>query len=449
MTGVPLSGWGRWPEVVATTVVPRSEAEVVGLLKDGQPLISRGLGRSYGDPALPRSEEGRVVDSLGMACMESFDETSGLLVAEAGVSLADIIQVFLPRGWFLPTTPGTKFVTLGGAVAADVHGKNHHVDGTFGTHVDFLDLVIPGGKVLRCGPTQNAELFGATIGGMGLTGHIVRVGVRLRRVPSAWCKVRYIKAANLEAMIRLLSEHDASYRHTVAWIDCLASGDRLGRGVLMLGNEATAGELGERQRAQPHLLPRRRKLSVPFDFPGWALNSLTVRAFNAVYYGLSRDCEKLVDFDKFFYPLDTINHWNRIYGKRGFIQYQVFFPDATAAIGLRQTLDAVSASGLSSFLAVLKRCGPANAFPLSFLDTGFTLAMDMPVVPEKLDVLMPVLERILVEHGGRIYFAKDACVSRDLIPRMYPRLGDFRRIQRSVDPQGVLRSHLSDRLGLV
>jgi decaprenylphospho-beta-D-ribofuranose 2-oxidase len=449
MNTAPLSGWGRWPVISACKVAPKNEAEAIALLSDGEKLISRGLGRSYGDPALPSAEGGRVVDSLAMSRMESFDESTGALVAEGGVSLAEIIEAFLPRGWFLPTTPGTKFVTLGGAVAADVHGKNHHVDGTFGTHVTFFDLVVPGGQVLRCSPEKNSEIFAATIGGMGLTGHILRVGLRLRRVPSAWCKVRYMKAGNLEAMVHLLSEHDASYRHTVAWIDCLESGEALGRGILMLGNEAAVDELPPEHREHPHALPRRRKLSVPFDFPGWALNSLTVKAFNAIYYGLGRDCEKLVDFEKFFYPLDAISHWNRIYGKRGFIQYQVFFPDCSAVQGLRKTLDAISRSGLSSFLAVLKRCGPANTFPLSFLDTGFTLALDMPVVPEKLDVLMPELERILAEHNGRIYFAKDACAAPDLIPKMYPRLDEFRKVQRALDPRSVLRSHLSTRLGLI
>jgi decaprenylphospho-beta-D-ribofuranose 2-oxidase len=433
---------------VSEVVEPTSEQAVRKLMQENQPIVSRGLGRSYGDPALPRSPGGRVLSGLGMGKMIAFDESTGVLVAESGVSLAEIIEVFLPRGWFLPTTPGTKFVTLGGAVAADVHGKNHHMDGTFGTYVEFLDLMVPGGKVIRCSQSENSDIFRATIGGMGLTGHILRVGIRLHRVPSAWCKVRYIKARNLEAMVRSLSEHDANFRHTVAWIDCLATGESLGRGVLMLGNEAKPEELPAQQRDRPHQLPVRRKLSVPFDFPSWALNQFTVKAFNFAYYNLARECEKLVDFEKFFYPLDTIDNWNRIYGKRGFIQYQVFFPDASADDGLRETLGAISESGLSSFLAVLKRCGPANDFSLSFLDKGFTLALDMPVHPAKFEVLMPKLERILVECRGRIYFAKDACVSPALVPGMYPRLDEFRRIQRVLDPQGILHSHLSTRLGL-
>lgn len=419
------------------------------MMQDYRPIVSRGLGRSYGDPALPSSPGGRVLSGLGMTKMVTFDDATGVLVAESGVSLAEVIEVFLPRGWFLPTTPGTKFVTLGGAVAADVHGKNHHVDGTFGAHVEFLDLVVPGGQVMRCSQSENSDVFRATIGGMGLTGHILRVAIRLRRVPSAWCKVRYIKARNLKMMMGLLSEHDANYRHTVAWIDCLATGERLGRGVLMLGNEAQPEDLPAPQRARPHELPARRKLSVPFDFPSWALNHLTVKAFNFAYYNLARDCEKIVDFEKFFYPLDTISNWNRIYGRRGFIQYQVFFPDESAEAGLRETLAAISESGHSSFLAVLKRCGAANGFPLSFLDKGFTLALDMPVVPGKFRDLMPKLEHIMLERSGRIYFAKDACVSPELVPAMYPRLDEFRRVQRSLDPHSMLRSHLSNRLRLV
>ena len=443
-----LAGWGNFPVSDAEVNSPETEKALFRECNSGQVQISRGLGRSYGDAALPSKDCGNVLSSLRLNRFVSFDEMSGVLVAESGVSLAEIIEVFLPRGWFLPTVPGTKFVTLGGAVAADIHGKNHHVDGTFGAHVAWLDLVVPSGAVLNCSPTSNPEIFRATIGGMGLTGHVLRVAIRLRRVPSAYCKVRYIKGKNLAHTLALLSEHDANYRHTVAWMDCLASGDQLGRGVLMLGNEAELSDLPAAKISYPHRLPSRPQLSVPFYFPSWFLGKAFVKIFNFLYYGVARNSEKLVDFEKFFFPLDTIKHWNRIYGRRGFVQFQAYFPDATAEQGLQECLEAISRAGLASFLAVLKRSGKANDFPLTFLDKGYTLALDIPANPKKLPQLMTELDLILSRLGGRIYFAKDAMVNPDLISKMYPRLAEFKRIKATVDPRGLLRSKLSERLHL-
>ena len=447
MKDEPLAGWGRLPCVLASQARPTTRAALGTAWAVSGRRISRGLGRSYGDAALP-SRDGFALSSLGMAKMVSFDEASGILVAESGVSLAEIIEVFLPRGWFLPVVPGTKFVTLGGAVAADIHGKNHHVDGTFGVHVAWLELLLPSGGLLRCSEGQEAPVFRATIGGMGLTGHIERVAIRLRRVPSAWCKVRTIRGRDLGHTLELLATHDGSYRHTVAWMDCVAVGDRLGRGVVMLGNEATPKELPPKAAATPHRLPPKAKLAVPFDMPECALGPLTVGAFNACYYGLAKDDEKLVDFEKFFFPLDTIRDWNRIYGSRGFSQFQAYFPDATARDGLHACLAAISRSRQASFLAVLKRSGPANDFPLSFLDLGYTLALDLPGPARSLAPLMAELDQILSAHRGKVYFAKDAFVSPALVPAMYPRLEEFRRVQRALDPSGAVRSLLSTRLQL-
>ena len=443
-----IAGWGNFPVTSANVSMPTGEAELSQEVKSGHHSISRGLGRAYGDAALPAENGGAVLSGLGLNRFITFDEASGILVAESGVSLAEIIEVFLPRGWFLPTVPGTKFVTLGGAVAADIHGKNHHVDGSFGVHVAWLDLVIPSGAVFHCSPTNNTEIFRATIGGMGLTGHVLRVAIRLRRVPSAYCKVRYIKSKNLEHTLALLAENDAHYHHTVAWMDCLASGDGLGRGVLMLGNEAEPSDLPKSKAAHPYQIPRRPSLAVPFNFPSWFLGNTFVRIFNFLFYGAARNSEKIVDYEKFFFPLDTIKHWNRIYGRRGFIQFQAFFPDATAEEGLRKSLEAISDAGLASFLAVLKRSGPANDFPLSFLDKGYTLALDIPGDLNKLPQLMQKLDTILAEQSGRIYFAKDAMVNPDLIPNMYPGLAEFKRVKTAVDPKGLIRSRLSERLHL-
>lgn len=443
-----IAGWGNFPVSLAQVKSPDGERNLVSEVTSGNAFISRGLGRAYGDSALPAKEGGVVLSSLELNRFIWFDEKTGDLVAESGVSLAEIIKVFLPRGWFLPTVPGTKFVTLGGAVAADIHGKNHHIDGTFGVHIQWLDLVTPSGAVLHCTPKENREVFRATIGGMGLTGHILRVAVRLRRVASAYCKVRYIKSKNLADTLALLSEHDAHYRHTVAWMDCLAEGDNLGRGVLMLGNEAELSDLPETLQKSPYKLPKRLQLTIPFYFPSWFLGNTFVRAFNTLYYGLARNEEKIVDFEKFFFPLDTISHWNRIYGRRGFVQFQAYFPDATAAEGLRKCLEAISRTGLASFLAVLKRSGAANDFPLSFLDKGYTLALDIPGNAQVLSVLTKELDQVMSELGGRIYFAKDALVDAKLIPAMYPRLAEFKRIKKQVDPRRLIRSRLSERLHL-
>ena len=442
-----LAGWGRLPVADAPQSRPTTTDELKAAWAVPGLRISRGLGRAYGDAALPAAD-GFALSALGMSRMVSFDEATGVLVAESGVSLAEIVETFLPRGWFLPVVPGTKFVTLGGAVAADIHGKNHHVDGTFGIHVAWLDLLLPTGGSLRCSPGQEAAVFRATIGGMGLTGHIERVAIRLRRVPSAWCKVRTLRGRDLAHTLELLAANDGSYRHTVAWMDCVAVGDRLGRGVVMLGNEATPSELPPKAAAAPHRLPPKAKLAVPFDLPECALGPLTVGAFNACYYGLAKDAEQLVDFEKFFFPLDAIRDWNRIYGRRGFAQFQAYFPDATAEAGLRACLDAIGRSRQASFLAVLKRSGAANDFPLSFLDLGYTLALDLPGPAKKLAPLMAELDAILAAHRGKVYFAKDAFVSPSLMPAMYPRLDEFRRIQRALDPSGTVRSLLSNRLKL-
>ncbi len=299
MKNIDIAGWGRLPVVAGKLCEPSTTKEITEAWRSFPPRISRGLGRSYGDASLPISA-GFAFSGASQNRLLSFDENKGILKAEAGVSLAEIIEIFLPRGWFPVVVPGTKFVTLGGAVAADIHGKNHHVDGSFGAHVIAFDLLLPDGCRLVCSAVDNPDIFRATIGGMGLTGHILCVTLRLRRVSSAWCKVRTLHGRNLEHSLALLAQHDQAYRHTVAWMDCLAGGDELGRGVLMLGNEATPADLPSDIRAIPHRMPARRKLRVPFVFPSWALGPFSVGLFNRCYYGLTRETEKLVDFEKFF-----------------------------------------------------------------------------------------------------------------------------------------------------
>jgi decaprenylphospho-beta-D-ribofuranose 2-oxidase len=337
---------------------------------------------------------------------------------------------------------------MGGAVAADVHGKNHHRDGSFAGCLESLDLLTATGQVLTCSPHEHADVFWATIGGMGLTGVILRVRLRLQRTPSAYLGVAYRRAANLDQALELFSD-DAGYHYSVAWIDCLASGPTLGRSVLMRGDYLPAADLPAHTRATPLLLPRKSQRTVPCHFPGWVLNSWTVRAFNDLYYRRHRDGFRVVDLDNFFYPLDSVLHWNWVYGKRGFVQYQMVVPHAGSRPALVRILEKLSASRRASFLAVLKTFGPANDGLLSFPTAGVTLALDLPYTGPALLELLEELDQIVIHHGGRVYLAKDARLSRASFAAMYPGAEEFRRIKNRLDPDGLFSSSLARRLGLV
>ena len=451
----PLSGWGRCPVLTCRLI----RAANFDALRDRlshfgemQTLIPRGMGRSYGDPAL--NDQQFVAPCTDFDRILDFNPATGLLHAEAGVSLADLMTHLLPRGFFVPTTPGTKFVTLGGAVAADVHGKNHHRDGSFGNHVHSLELLTADGEIRTCSSTENADLFAATLGGMGLTGIIRSVQLALSRVPSAYCDVTYRRTANLDQALSLLEQTDADYRYSVAWVDTLATGKSLGRSVVMLGNDAE-GHSGAASGAasggggHSYQMPARRRKSVPCDPPFNLLGRWTVAAFNRLFYATHRDKQVVVDYDKFFYPLDAIAHWNRLYGKRGFVQYQVLLPPEQARIGLTRILEAVAASGIGSFLTVLKKCGRQGPGLLSFMQPGYTLAMDLPNTGESLRVLAAKLDQITLDHAGRLYLAKDALMHRDTFAAMYPNLERFRQIKRQYDPRNLFNSSQARRLGIV
>jgi decaprenylphospho-beta-D-ribofuranose 2-oxidase len=443
-----LSGWGRYPVESCHVFRPEKRSEVAATLASGQErtYISRGLGRSYGDAAL--NENAGVIGHALLNRFLAFDASTGVLECESGVSLAEIIRYFLPRGWFLPVTPGTKFVTVGGAIAADIHGKNHHQDGSFSNFVRDFQLLIPSGEVLLCSPTSNAEIYWATVGGMGLTGAILSARLELRRVDSAYVWVDYLQARNLEVALAAMEESDERYQYSVAWIDGLITGQALGRSVLMRGNHAAAAELAKRVQA-PLAFPAGPRWNLPFDFPRAALNSLSVKAFNATYYALHRSVRKrLVSFEKFFYPLDAILQWNRMYGKRGFVQYQIALPQASGPEGLHTILDRLARSGRASFLAVLKRFGDAGPGLLSFPLRGYTLALDIPVA-RGLRPFLHELDRMTLDHGGRIYLAKDAVVRAEDFAAMYPKREAFRALKRKLDPQGLLSSSLARRLGIV
>lgn len=449
LTEQALSGWGNFPVERCYVACPDSLAGIRRVIFDGsQPdYIARGLGRAYGDSALNRAHG--VVLQTARNRFAAFDPAAGVLECEAGVSFDEILRFFLPRGWFLPTTPGTRYVTVGGAIAADVHGKNHHVDGSFGGYVRELRLLTGTGEVVTCSPQERSDVFWATVGGMGLTGVIVSARIQLTAIESAYCDVTYRRMANLDETLLTLEQTQRQYRYSVAWIDCLSRGAALGRSVLMLAEDAQAAALPSALRNRPLELPRRRKKNVPLFFPALLLNPWSVKAFNAVYYRGHGDARRLVDFDTFFYPLDSVLHWNRIYGRRGFIQYQALLPPDTARAGLHALLDRITAARQSSFLAVLKTSGPASGGLLSFLYPGFTLAIDMPNTGKPLERLTRELDEILLRYGGRVYLAKDATTTSEAFAAMYPRLDEFRRIKAGLDPDNRFVSSQARRLKIV
>lgn len=439
-----LSGWGRYPVLEARTHRPRSVEALRQLVVSEPHLIARGNGRAYGDSAINMSA---TIETRHLNRMIAFDPASGQLIAESGVFLGDIIAAFLPRGWFPMVTPGTKFVTLGGAIAADVHGKNHHRDGSFRSCVDWIDVMGPDGEIRRCSPQDDAGLFEHTLGGMGLTGIILQAAIRLRPVETAWIRQTTIAAPNLKAaMAAFEAAQDATY--SVAWIDCLGTGGNLGRSLVMLGEHAARADLPPAQARAPFWIKSKRKLSVPMDLPAFTLNSLTVRAFNAFYYwaGARKTGTQLVDWDGYFYPLDAILGWNRIYGRNGFAQFQCALPLDRSEAGLTALLSEIAKVGSGSFLAVLKRFGKQDS-AFSFPMEGFTLALDFPVTPKTL-ALLERLDQITIAHGGRFYLAKDSRMTSATLRASDPRAADFKAHRDSHGFTSRFRSAQSERLAL-
>jgi decaprenylphospho-beta-D-ribofuranose 2-oxidase len=443
-----LSGWGRTAPTSAELRRVADRSEVPHLLGGGptRGTIARGLGRSYGDPA--QVAGGLVLDLTGLTEVLSFDVQRGIVHAEAGLSLDRLMRLILPFGWFVPVTPGTRQVTLGGALAADIHGKNHHVDGSFAAHTEGFTLVTPDGEERWVTPTDDPSVFWATAGGMGLTGVVTTVQLALRRVPTAHMRVDTERAQDLEDLLERLARDDESVPYSVAWIDCLASGRRLGRGVITRGWHADPGELPSRARAEPLAFAPTTKLSPPDLFPRGVLNRATVAAFNEAWFRKAprRRVGEIQPLATFFHPLDGVANWNRIYGPRGFLQYQFVVPLA-AADTLRRIVERISGSGMASFLAVLKRFGPENPGPLSFPATGWTLALDFPNVAG-LRELLDGLDDLVVGAGGRHYLAKDSRLPPSVLRATYPRLDDFLGVRDRLDPQRRLMSDLARRLDL-
>jgi decaprenylphospho-beta-D-ribofuranose 2-oxidase len=439
-----LSGWGRYPLVEAQLHRPRNEASLRDLVLQEPSMIARGNGRAYGDSAI---NQAATLHTVHFNRMMAFDPAKGQVIAEAGVLFRDLIDIFLPQGWFPLVTPGTKYVTIGGAIAADVHGKNHHKDGSFRGCVDWIDLMGADGQVVRCSQDQNPKLFDHTLGGMGLTGIILRAAFRLRPVATGWIKQTTMTAPNLSAAIQAFeAAQDATY--SVAWIDCMAQGDTLGRSLVMLGEHATLSDLPTAKRDNPYKIMTRRKISVPVDLPAPVLNRYTVRAFNTLYYsaGQRKADEQLVDWDRYFYPLDAILDWNRIYGRKGFAQFQCVLPLSESEQGLTKLLQAISDAGSASFLAVLKRFGQQDG-AFSFPMEGYTLALDFPVNHKTL-VLLELLDQITLDHGGRFYLAKDSRMRAETLRASDARVEAFQTARRALDGAERFSSTQSERLAL-
>ena len=415
-----LESWGRLPKTIHTTQPVRWSSDPLPKVRDGETLLAYGLGRSYGDSCL--NDGGTLLVTQEMDRFLCFNPETGILRCESGVSLDAILQFAVPKGWFLPTSPGTKFVTVGGAIANDVHGKNHHRAGTFGCHVKCFELLRSDGQRLICSSTENAPLFSATIGGLGLTGLITWVEFGLRPIANAMMDVESVKFRNLDDFFELSAQSDKDFEYTVAWVDCLAKGDALGRGILMRGNHAKE-EVGE---LRVHRQPR---LNVPLDFPALALNPFSVQAFNTLYYGrLRHRVNRAVQhYDPFFYPLDSVNNWKRIYGRRGFFQYQFTVPLSSDAIAIREVFKLIAQSGQGSFLAVLKTFGDIRSpGMLSYPSPGLTLALDFPNNGYKTSELFGRLDLVVMAAGGRFYPAKDARMSCDAFIQSYPNWEQFR-----------------------
>jgi decaprenylphospho-beta-D-ribofuranose 2-oxidase len=432
-----LAGWGRFPVVDGLVLKSEDLATI-----SETATLSRGLGRSYGDSSLPARPDSPVADTTLADRLLGFDPASGLLRAEAGASLFDLNRLFLRRGWFVPVSPGTQFVTVGGMVASDVHGKNHHVDGCFGEHVRSLRLRVADGRIVECSDTVEQELFRATIGGMGLTGHILDVEFHMRAIPTPWILGESERIANLDAMVSGLKIAAKEWPMTVGWVDCLARGRSLGRGILMKGRWAEPNEAPDKPPAFKH------RFRIPFEFPGIALCKPSMKAFNLAYYWkhIQHVRRGIVHPDSFFYPLDSLDDWNLVYGRRGFTQYQCVLPHADDNGPARRFLELFVSGGGMGFLCVIKDCGAQGKGMLSFPRPGMSIAMDFPIHAVKTPVLVNRLNELVIAEGGRIYLTKDTFTRPEHFRAMEPRLEAFNAVRRKWDPQTRICSAQSVRL---
>jgi decaprenylphospho-beta-D-ribofuranose 2-oxidase len=448
-----LSGWGRTAWTVADLFHTNDVHEMQGIIDGSGPrgIIARGLGRSYG--AAAQNAGGNVIEITAEGDpngIDAFlDSATGELDVASSVSLDSILRMSVPRGWFVPVTPGTRFVTVGGAIASDVHGKNHHFDGSFGQHVSSITLMLATGEIVEMTPQSHPEWFWATVGGMGLTGIILRAKVRMLRIESSRVRVETERLVNFDAVCEAMSSDgaDNDYRYSVCWIDLLATGSSMGRGVLTRGEHASVADVKD-----DDVLAYDPRLKVPA--PGWVpnglLNKWSIKAFNEVWYRKAPATRhvSIESIPQFFHPLDGVHQWNRLYGKQGFIQYQFIVPLDRIDV-LRAVIETFSSAGVASFLAVLKRMGAQNLAPMSFPTEGWTLTLDMAAGIKGLPELLAKVDNMVLDAGGRHYLAKDSHVSPMAVRRGYPRLDEWMQTRNSMDPHGLWRSDLARRLGLV
>lgn len=443
-----LTGWGRTAPTAARVVTVGEAADAAAAVRAApvRGVLARGLGRSYGDAA--QNAGGTVLDLTGSGAPIELDSVAGTVRAPAGASLDAVLRAIVPCGFFVPVTPGTRQVTLGGAVAADIHGKNHHVDGSFGQHVESLDLVTADGEVRTVGPHRDPDAFWATVGGMGLTGAVTSVTFRVTPVATSRMLVDTTRLADLDALMAAMEAGDARQRYSVAWIDLLATGRALGRAVLTAGDHAPLAALADGASDALAFAPRSLVTAPPWVPPG-LLNKLTIRAFNELWFRKAprERRDEVQTIGAFFHPLDGVQGWNRLYGAPGFLQHQTVLPFGAETV-LRQVVERLATSGTPSFLAVLKRFGASSPAPLSFPMPGWTLALDIPAGVAGLPELLDDIDRRVVDAGGRVYLAKDSRLDPALLARMYPRLAEWRATRDRLDPAGRWRSDLGRRLGL-
>ncbi|HEY5421875.1 MAG TPA: FAD-binding oxidoreductase [Ilumatobacteraceae bacterium] len=446
-----LWGWGRTNPTVAEAVTVDA-GSLAATLKEAGPrgVLARGLGRSYGDAA--QNGGGLVLRLTSGAGDIALDTVSGKVTVGAGVNLDELLRVIVPRGFFVPVTPGTRFVTIGGAIASDIHGKNHHVDGSLGAHVEAITLMLADGSTTIVGPENNPALFWATVGGMGLTGVMVDATIRLLPIETSRMRVDTSRVADLDALLAAMSsDDDDNARYSVAWIDLVAKGRNLGRSVLSRGEHARFDELDAADAVLPFAYGPHQLVAVPPIVPSiGVLNHASIAAFNEFWFRRApvRRVGEVQGIAAFFHPLDFVGSWNRLYGSRGMLQYQFVVPFGEEQ-AMRTVVERLSASGAPSFLAVLKRFGAANPAPLSFPRAGWTLALDLPGASHGLGDLLHGLDRVVLDAGGRHYFAKDAHMTPDAVRRGYPRLDEWKAVRHEVDPHGVWQSDLGRRLGLL
>jgi decaprenylphospho-beta-D-ribofuranose 2-oxidase len=446
---IALTGWGRTAPTVAEVTEPAGLAEVPTLVTSAPPrgVIARGLGRSYNNAAC--NGGGRVITTTRMNKIISLDAVRGLVTCEAGVSLEQLMVAALPVGWFVPVSPGTRQVTVGGAIAADVHGKNHHRAGSFGRHVRSLDLLMADGRARRIAPEPSPDIFWATVGGMGLTGVILQATVALTKVETARVLVDTARTADIDETMACLAAADDTYGYTVAWADCLARGAAMGRSVITSGDFAALADLPAAQRRDPLRFSPASLAGAPRGWPNGLVNQRTVALMNEAWYRKApkRRTGELQTIGAFFHPLDGIRNWNRVYGPAGFLQYQYVVP-LRQEDAVRRSFELISAARAPSFVTVLKRFGPGDPGMLSFPMPGWTLALDFPARTPGLAGLLDGLDELVLAAGGRVYLAKDARVPPGVLARMYPRLGEFRELRAQIDPGGVFISDLARRLSL-